>query len=320
MGKARTLRKLYSSIVAGTGLAALQRRRLQRRVAIMTYHDIAARVFADHLAFLTRAYRIVSLAQAVRWLRGEGDLPQRALAITFDDGFRSVSSDVFPVLQRFQAPATVFLTTGYVGSDDILWFNWVDLALSAGAQVDDVLPPSLRGLEGWQLRRQLMPYLKAAPDDERLDIVSKLRQRATAGAEQTARYRLMTWDEARTLQASGLVALGGHTRTHPILARAGDAKAAAEISGCAADLERELGPAERHFAYPNGERADFNAQIAHMVQVAGFTAAVSAARGVCAPGDDMYALRRVAVDGSFSVAEVATKLSGLWVHMGQGGA
>lgn len=319
MGKARTVRHLYSTLIAGSGLAALRRWQLRHSVAIMTYHDIEAQVFARHLAFLTSAYRIVSLADAVRWLRGEGALPERALAITFDDGFHSFYSDVFPVLQRFQSPATVFLTTGYLGSEDILWFNWVDLALATGAHVGDALPPRLRGLEGAQLRRQLMPYLKAAPDAERLAIVEQLRRRTTASAARLARYRLMTWDEARTVQASGLVALGGHTRTHPILARASVEKAAAEIDGCAADLTRELGAAERCFAYPNGERADFSEEIARRVQQAGFAGAVSATRGVCAPGDDLYALRRVAVDGSFGVAEVAAKLSGLWVHMGQGG-
>ncbi len=318
MGIARTVRRIYSTAMTRSGLAALQRWRLRRRVAIMTYHDIDAAVFASHLAFLAGAYRIVPLADAVRWLRGEADLPERALAITFDDGFRSFYTDVYPVLQRYRAPATVFLTTGYIGSDDILWFNWVDLALSSGAALPDALPASLRGLQGRQLRRRLMPYLKNAPDDERLEIVRRLRERTSASPEQVARHRLMTWHDAREMQASGLVSLGGHTRSHPILSRASLAKAEAEIFGCATDLQRELGPGERHFAYPNGERSDFNDRIAALVQQAGFAAAVSAARGVCSPGDDLYALRRVAVDGSFSVAEVAAKLTGLWVHLGQG--
>jgi peptidoglycan/xylan/chitin deacetylase (PgdA/CDA1 family) len=319
MGKRIPMRKMYSAVIASSGVAAVQRWRMRRRVTILTYHDIDAAAFAGHMQFLSRAYHIVSLTQALAALQGKTTLPDNALAITFDDGIATFKSDVYPVLQRFQAPATVFLTTGYIGSSDVLWFSWIDLATKTGADITDILPPSLRDLEHWQLRRALMPYLKAASDDERLRLVEQIKQRTTTTPEQMARYRLLTWDEVRSMQASGLVSFGGHTRTHPILARASVHKAQAEIDGCAADLERELGQGERHFAYPNGEVTDYNQPIEDMVRHAGFACAVSARRGTCAPGDDLYALCRVAVDGSFSAAEVATKLSGLWVHVGQGG-
>ena len=314
-----SFRRTYSSLVSGAGLAALQRWRERRRVAILTYHDIAAPVFAAHLEFVARAYHIIPLSEAVAGLQGKSTLPERPLALTFDDGFRSFYSNVFPALQRAQAPATVFLTTGFVGSSDILWFSWLDLAFKTNAQIGDLLPRPLQGMEKPELRRALTPYLKRAPDEERLHIVHEIRQRVTASDDQISRYRLLRWDEVREMQASGLVAFGGHTLTHPILARASLDKARHEITGCAADLERELGRQTRHFAYPNGELADFNEQIKEMVRQAGFASAVSASRGTCAAGDDLYALRRIGVDGSFSVAELDAKLSGLWVHLGRGG-
>jgi peptidoglycan/xylan/chitin deacetylase (PgdA/CDA1 family) len=319
MSKRIPLRRLYSSVIAHSGVAASQRWRTRRRATILTYHNIDSAAFAGHMQSLSRTYHIVSLAQAVAALQSKATLPANGLAITFDDGFAAFYSDVYPVLQHYQAPATVFLTTGYIGSHDVLWFSWIDLAIKTHADITDILPPSLRELEHWQLRRALMPYLKAAPDDERLRLVEQIKQRTTASPEEIARHRLLTWDQARTMQSSGLVAFGGHTRTHPILARASVAKAHDEIAGCAADLSRELGVAERHFAYPNGELTDFNQPVKEMVRQAGFTCAVTALRGTCAPGDDLYALRRVAIDGSFSVAEAATKLSGLWIHLGQGG-
>lgn len=300
----------------------MQRRRLSRRVTILTYHEIDQASFAAHLDFLTRAYSIIPLAVAVAGLVGQEEqaaLPPRPLAITFDDGFASFPHQVFPVLQRFQAPATVFLTTGYVGGNDVLWFEWIDLAMASGAPLADVLPPHLSALSGRRRRRALMRYLKAAPDDERLRLVELIRRRTTVTDEQAARRRLLAWDQARAMQESGLVSFGGHTLTHPLLARAGLDKQRAEIMGCAADLQRELGPAERHFAYPNGERADFSTETQALVRQAGFAAAVCAERGVCAVGDDLFALRRIGLDASFSLPEVQAKLSGVWMHLGQGG-
>src|SRR5512146_3126546 len=103
MSKRLPLRKLYSSVVTATGLAALQRRRLRQQVAVLTYHAIDAAYFAAHLAFLTRAYQVVSFSDALAGLRGEAALPANPLVITFDDGFGSLDTEVYPLLQRFQA-------------------------------------------------------------------------------------------------------------------------------------------------------------------------------------------------------------------------
>jgi peptidoglycan/xylan/chitin deacetylase (PgdA/CDA1 family) len=129
----------------------------------------------------------------------------------------------------------------------------------------------------------------------------------------------LTWNQVREMERSGLVSFGGHTRTHPILSRVGLDTARQEIADCAADLEREIGPAPRHFAYPNGGPADFNEQVKGMVQEAGFASAVTSIRGTNGPGDDLFALRRITVDGTLSVGEVAAKASGLWFQLGQGG-
>lgn len=319
MSKRLPLRKLYSTLITASGLAALQRYRLRRRIALLTYHAIDAASFGRHLAFLARVYHIVPLQRALAALRGEAELPDNPLVITFDDGFASFQSDVFPQLQQRQAPATVFLTTDYAGSRDILWFSWIDLALDHHVAVDDILPSALRGGERRRLSRDLMRYLKSAPDEERLRFVQALRERTQAPDSEVAQYRLLSWDTARSMEKSSLVSFGGHTRTHPILARTSSEKAEQEIAGCAADLQRELGGGPRPFAYPNGEPADFDDSTKQLIRRAGFSCAASAVRGLCRPGDDLYALRRIAVDPTFSAAEVATKLSGLWLHIGAGG-
>lgn len=318
MSKTHALRELYSSAVQATGLVARRREAPGERVTIITYHNISAEPFARHVAWLTKNYRIISLDEAVNGLLREAPLPAKALAITFDDGYRSFYSDAFPVLRQHHAPATVFLTTGYIGADDVLWFDWVDLALRAGLHARDCLPPALRKTKPAGLIRPLMRYLKAAPDAERESIVQGLRRSADLRQAPLERYRLLGWEQVREMQDSGLISFGGHTQTHPILTKVSAERARQEIAGCAADLERALGPATRHFAYPNGEKADFDRSLAEMVRKAGFRSAVTAVSGVCAPGDDAYTLHRVGLDGSFSLTELAVKLSGLWISLRRG--
>lgn len=67
-----------------------------------------------------KGYRNYSLKDAVEWLRGEKELDSRGVVITFDDGFQSLYTHAFPVLEEAGFHATLFLTTGYCGKQN----NW----------------------------------------------------------------------------------------------------------------------------------------------------------------------------------------------------
>jgi hypothetical protein len=89
---------------------------------ILTFHAIddtasiiscAPRVFEQGMATLrSRDYRAVGLAEALTCLRRKARFPDRAFVLTFDDGFQTVYTEAFPVLQRYGMSATVFLTVG----------------------------------------------------------------------------------------------------------------------------------------------------------------------------------------------------------------
>ncbi len=95
------------------------------RIAILMYHALDDRRSAitlppDRFERQVRWLRqkkipILSLAQLCQGLSGQGNLPPRAAVLTFDDGFESVYTRAFPVLQKYAAPATVFLVSSYIG-------------------------------------------------------------------------------------------------------------------------------------------------------------------------------------------------------------
>jgi peptidoglycan/xylan/chitin deacetylase (PgdA/CDA1 family) len=93
---------------------------------VLTFHavderrsviSIPPRVFRQGLAALhERGFRTLGLSEAAERVRGGSSFPERAFAITFDDGYESVYQEAFPVLQRLGMSATVFLTAGVVGA------------------------------------------------------------------------------------------------------------------------------------------------------------------------------------------------------------
>ena len=75
---------------------------------------VGADAFAAQLAFLARHRRVVPLEDVVA---GVDEAGAPAVAITFDDGFRSVLTDALPLLQEHGFPATAFVTTRWIETD-----------------------------------------------------------------------------------------------------------------------------------------------------------------------------------------------------------
>ena len=89
---------------------------------ILTFHAIDDRssvisfapgLFSRAISRLHQSgFHSVGLLEAAACLRNGDPLPERACVVTFDDGYRSVYEEAFPVLQRYGIAATVFLTVG----------------------------------------------------------------------------------------------------------------------------------------------------------------------------------------------------------------
>ena len=97
------------------------------KLPILTFHSIdgsgsvismSPNNFADQIkALAERGWQSCTVSQMLAWRR-RGHLPERAVAITFDDGYRSVSDEALPVLRAHGFTATVFVTVGRCGSDN----------------------------------------------------------------------------------------------------------------------------------------------------------------------------------------------------------
>lgn len=121
--------------------------------------------------------------------------------------------------------------------------------------------------------------------------------------------RIMTWDEVRAVEAGG-GEVGGHTMTHARLSRLNEDEQRREIGECARVLARELGERPRPFAYPYGSAADFNETSQRLVREMGFTLAVSNRYGANTSNADLWALRRIWIDETDTLAMFQAKVDG----------
>lgn len=287
------------------------------RLLVLGYHNVDAtwrwptarpEGFARQMAWLARSVNVVALDVALADLAAGRPLPPRAVAITFDDGYRDNLVHAVPVLRRLGLPATVFLVPGFLSHKVHAWWERLSWALRTTSaptvEVDGAVLPlgtdeerrhALGVIEGSLKREDL-----ATRHDRLEDLVAALEP----PGELHPADLYMDWDEARELVRAGL-SVGSHTMGHAILARETAAAQQEDLRECRESLQRELGVEVRSLAYPNGQRGDYDAVTVDAARAAGHEFAVTTRGRVTESGTPPFETPRWIVSPEKPAARLA---------------
>jgi peptidoglycan/xylan/chitin deacetylase (PgdA/CDA1 family) len=268
--------------------------------------------FQEGIAFLSQEYCVIPLAEAVDRLSRGLPLPQRAVALTFDDGFRNVYTTAYPILKRYQVPATVFLVTSLIETRQPPWLERLLHALLTSCQASVRFNGKEWSLSTGQLRaafyQTLSARLKVMEVGEKEEKLAELYQ-ALGGQSQVpsdSPLATMNWEEIEQLARTGLVSFGSHTHTHQILSRCSLERQREELSISRDILREHLGSADL-FAYPNGSWTDFTEDTKSLLVELGYRCGLATVPGLNLAGANLYELRRIPVgaDTSFLQFEIS---------------
>jgi peptidoglycan/xylan/chitin deacetylase (PgdA/CDA1 family) len=282
--------------------------------------------FEQHLDILRSDYQPISLEDLCKALK-QRRIPARAVAVTFDDGYSDNLYEAKPLLERYRIPATVFVTCGFIGGTREFWWDELeeiflrpgDLPRALNLEVNGkayrwdlgeaaaYTEKEFRLASAWNvsettgsnprqtLYRALSAIIRSLPAPAERDLVlTNLRSWAGKDA-QSAKGRVLSPDELLTLAEGGLVEVGSHTMTHPILASVSREIQQSEIENSKTTLEEILGRPVRSFAYPFGSKSDYTALSASIVRNCGFTCACSNYRDLVWRYSDSFQLPRFIV-------------------------
>ena len=238
--------------------------------------------FEEHLQVLSRITKPLSLRALVRSLRSNEVTPHGAV-ITFDDGAADNLHNAKPLLERYNIPATVFVATEYSKGEREFWWDELERLL--------LVPHE----PGEKLYQQLSESLRLLPSAQRFDILNELQRSSGLGSTPRQSHRALTHEEIRQLAAGGLVEIGAHTVTHPVLSAIPVAQQQQEISESKTQLEQILNQPVESFAYPYGTRDDYTRDSVQIVKQTNFSCACSNFTGVVQPRTSLYELPRVVV-------------------------
>jgi peptidoglycan/xylan/chitin deacetylase (PgdA/CDA1 family) len=297
------------------GYAAVRRLAPSRYLAILRYHAICGAEgysyadpqicitpenFEEHVAYLSRAYSVVRLDEAVRLIAAGEPLPPNSVAITFDDGYAD-NLGAARILAKYGATATFYITAGCLADGEPFWpaeLRHLVAAVgekrlrldAAGVSLD--LP-----LASDQDRVAAVKRLTKAFKSNVIPVREALREQLRGRAGSPIMRRIMlTWDEVREMHALGMT-IGSHTMTHPNLPSAGLAAAREELMASRDRLEHEVNAPVTMFSYPNGGADRYlTPEVQTVVKEAGYLAATTSRNAFATVKSDRYALERIEVE------------------------
>ena len=272
-----------------------------RGVLVMNHHRIGdpesspfdrslwsstAESFDGQARFLARDADVIGpdeLERALQERRG------RHVMLTFDDGYRDNHEIAYPILRSHGLRACFFVATGFLDRACQAWWDEIAWMVRRGGGGDD------------SVRAHTERY-KQLLGEEAQDYLDRLAKATGSGRCPAAEAvdEWMSWDMVREMRDGGM-AVGGHTVTHPVLARLDRERQEQEIAGCARRFEEELGQPMRFFSYPNGTPWSFDDHTRAALEARGVELAFSFYGGFLEPGAfDRYDVPRCSVFGHWS--------------------
>ena len=279
-------RRIKRALYASGALAAWHRRRNRDRLTVIMFHRVLATddprwptsdpeytlpadVFAACLGFFKAHYNVVALEDVLAARAGQRPLPERALLITFDDGWSDNEEYALPALRAAGLPAVMFVVADAVDRAQPFWQEQMITAWRAGRLGeatwrrlwDELGGGGAPALDGTlEPVRALIAALERAPAPVRARLLASIRDLLDDGV----RY-MITSDQLRAL-AAGRVAIGAHGQTHEPLTTVPDVDA--ELRAARRALEERLGgPAVTTLSFPHGR---FDDEVVARARAAGY--------------------------------------------------
>lgn len=274
-------------------------RRGESDCAVLMYHRVIDRIndpwgiavsvphFEGHLQAIRKAgFATLTVAELMRE-RAAGRSPRKALAISFDDGYADNFDTADDLLRGFGMPATVFVTSGYVGRNREFWWDALERIFLMPGRLPGHLSLELptiritrslgdaeyysekdyRAHLGWRERRpppterhvlflEVWRALKDIEEADREKALSQLFAWAGLSREPRETHRIMTEEELCRFAANERIEIGGHTVAHSALAALSTVEQREELAGCRQSLERITGKPVVGMSYPHGSYSD----------------------------------------------------------------
>lgn len=293
---------------------------LQEPLPFPVWQHMTVAAFEKQIAYLSEHFRCVSMSTLLDDL-ARGEIQPYTVAVTFDDGYRNNFTQALPVLRRYNVPATLFITNGYISSGQMLWPEWAICTLTQSKVSELKFAGQTLDLSGSEARQSSYRaaakiFKSIAPEEipahvDQLLAAAQLTRAEVQGSGLGQMFAALSWNEIREMRDSGLFEFGAHTHNHWRLTQLNPAQARSEIINAKTLIENQIGLVP-YFAYPHGNPSDYDATHRLLAIEAGYRAVFTAVTNTITLYSDPYDLPRIGIGSNVTQDE--------FIYAVQGGA
>ena len=315
----KTLKSFLLFLLDITGINLLFRIINRNKAIILYYHGICddsfylldgyderhiyRSSFRKHLEYLKRhGYVFVNMTTLVEALKNK-TRTRKYVALTFDDGFRNIVINAYPIMNEFKAKGCFYIISDLVGKNQLVWTDYVETIIRNQSADDFNFLFKGNKISYWlkdkvsaeQAMRDIKKKLRSIPDKERREHLEQFNNQTLKDIPDE--FRIVSWEEIKGLDHT-ILEIGSHTKGHPDCEKlVSDAELEKEILQSKLDIETQIGGKVAHFCYPAGS---YNDKVVEKLREYGYESAVTTKSGFVEALADRYQLNRIAGENHLS--------------------
>jgi peptidoglycan/xylan/chitin deacetylase (PgdA/CDA1 family) len=276
---------------------------------------VTADTFDRQVGFITGHFKLIAMSDFIGSLPNDNSYCGKDIILTFDDGWRDNYLNAFPIIKKHNIPVTIYLTSDFIGTSYLFWFQEISSILSRDKSQNKKLAETITTVLNKYFLSEAAKILLNENIESLLDdpdrfiemmkildsavifeITSEMKKISGGQPIQNNDERqLLNWGEISKMNRAG-ADFGSHGLTHRLLDSLDTDEVDKELVESKKAIESKLGKPVGSLTYPNG---NYNDKIEKQVEKAGYACAFIVGKNA---RKDKYAIGRVGVHNGVSIA------------------
>ena len=261
--------------------------------------------FDKLISWISDNFKIVSLDDLIRHLDSNSN--EFLISITFDDGYRDNLLYALPTLEKYKAPATIYVTKNFIEKDTLIWWYelWEILEKNTSLNFFYNRVSYLFDLNSFKDKVSTFYILKkiflSLKTCQHLELFKCINNEFKFKSYKNI---FLNNDELYYLANHPLITIGAHTSNHENLRNLTSDDLLKEYLSNKSELEALIKRPIKHFAYPYGNSSEANKREYNTLKNSGFNSGVTL-RSLFISGKNKMALVRIPVTYDFNIEDLS---------------
>lgn len=274
--------------------------------------------FKIQMTYVKNHYNPITFNDLINHINNGENLPKKPIIITFDDGHKDNYTNAYPILKELNMPAAIFISTEYIDSNNIFWFDWVahlvyktkskNISLNNGGYIA-LLHNSIDSRR--KVTEELLKYLMTLINVSRKDCLIEMAEQLNVKILENDKEKssALSWSQVIEMSKNG-IEFGSHTVSHPILSKLDDSELKFELKNSKKEIELHINKQVDTIAYPVGGNSEFNQKVVNSCKDFGYVLGVSYISGVePLPIKNVFSLKRLHVERYTNISRFKAMLA-----------